>query len=223
MPEESLTAELISERLLEVRRCIERVGRDPDSVEIVAVTKGRPPADCRAALAAGLAVLGENRVQEALTKMPEVTGASWHLIGNLQSNKVRHAVRFQLLQSLDSLSLARALSRQMAPPPALLQVNVSRELQKHGVRPELAVATAQSAAEVIELRGFMAVGPRGELAAAAFAELRRIRDEAEQRLGRPLPVLSMGMSGDLEAALRAGSTMLRLGTVLFGNRSLEQR
>ncbi|MBJ7604080.1 MAG: YggS family pyridoxal phosphate-dependent enzyme [Candidatus Dormibacteraeota bacterium] len=223
MPEAELDVQAIAERVRQVRRRVEMAGGDPDAIEIVAATKRQPPAICRAALAAGLTALGENRVQEALAKMPEVPDASWHLIGNLQSNKVKHASRFQLLQSLDSLRLAEALGQLSAAPPGLLQVNVAREPQKHGVLPEVAVATAVAMAELIELRGFMAMGAGGALAQPSFQELRRLRDETEQRLGRPLPVLSMGMSGDLEAAVRAGSTMLRLGAVFFGPRSLEQR
>lgn len=223
MPEADLDVQAIAERLRQVRRRIERAGGDPNGIEIVAATKRQPPAVCRAALAAGLTALGENRVQEALAKMHEVPGANWHLIGNLQTNKVKHASRFQLLQSVDSLRLAKALSQLPAAPPGLLQVNVAREPQKHGVLPEVAVPTAVAVAGVIELRGLMAMGAGGALAEASFQELRRLRDETEQRLGRPLPVLSMGMSGDLEAAVRAGSTMLRLGSVLFGPRSLEQR
>jgi len=223
LPEAGVDDQTIAERLVGVRRRIEQAGGDPSAIEIVAATKRQSPAACRAALAAGLTALGENRVQEALAKMPQVAGASWHLIGNLQSNKVKHAGRFQLLQSLDSLRLAEALSQLPAAPQALLQVNVAREEQKHGVLPEAAVATAVAVAGVIELRGFMAMGAGGGGAEASFQELRRLRDETEQRLGRPLPVLSMGMSGDLEAAVRAGSTMLRLGAVLFGPRSLEQR
>jgi uncharacterized pyridoxal phosphate-containing UPF0001 family protein len=102
----------------------------------------------------------------------------------------------------------------------LLEVNVSREEQKHGARPEAAVETALEVAREVELRGLMAIGPARGDARPAFAELRGLRDETEQRLGRPLPILSMGMSDDLEAAVREGSTMLRLGRVLFGDRTL---
>ncbi|MDQ6898235.1 MAG: YggS family pyridoxal phosphate-dependent enzyme [Candidatus Dormibacteraeota bacterium] len=223
MPEADVWVETIVERLRQVRRRIERAGGDPEAIEIVAATKRQPPAVCQAAQAAGVTALGENRVQEALAKMPEVAGASWHLIGNLQSNKVKYAGRFGLLQSLDSLRLAEALSQLPGAPPGLLQVNVAREQQKHGVLPEVAVEAAVAVAGVIELRGLMAIGARGDRAEASFQELGRLRDETEQRLGRRLPVLSMGMSGDLEAAVRAGTTMLRLGAVLFGPRSLEQR
>ncbi len=203
--------------LAAVRDRIERSGGDPGAVTIVAVSKGQPAEACRAAVAAGLTVLGENRVQEALEKMDEVPGAAWHLVGHLQTNKARHAGRFALLQSLDSPRLAEVLARR-GRTPALLEVNVAREAQKHGVAPEQAVATAAAVAGLVELRGLMAMGPAAGDPRPAFAELRRLRDEVEQRLGVPLPVLSMGMSEDLEAAVAEGTTMVRIGTALFGPR-----
>jgi pyridoxal phosphate enzyme (YggS family) len=204
----------VAANLAAIRSRIERAGGDPDAIGIVAATKHRPVEDCRAAVAAGLAILGENRVQEALGKMDEVPGASWHLIGHLQTNKVRHAGRFALIQSLDSLRLAEALAARGAGP-VLLEVNVARERQKQGVEPDAAIATAAAVAELLDLRGFMGMAPLGGDPGPAFLELRRIRDDAEHRLGRALPVLSMGMSEDLEAAVQAGSTMLRIGRALF--------
>lgn len=209
----------LATNLARVRRRIEAAGRDPDLVEIVAVTKGQPAEVCQAAVDLGLTRLGENRVQEALRKMEVVRGAQWHLVGHLQTNKVRHASSFQLIHSLDSLGLARALSVRDSPP-VLLEVNVSREPAKHGVAPESALELAQEVARLLELRGLMGMGPAEGDPRPAFAELRRLREVAEQRLEQPLPVLSMGMSDDLEAALAEGSTMLRLGRALFGDRTL---
>jgi uncharacterized pyridoxal phosphate-containing UPF0001 family protein len=120
---------------------------------------------------------------------------------------------------VDSVRLARALAEH-GSPPVLLEVNVSREEQKHGVRPEMAVAIAVEVASELELRGLMAMGPTRVDGRRAFAELRDLRDQMEQRLGRPLSVLSMGMSDDLEAAVQEGSTMLRVGRALFGDRTL---
>jgi len=208
----------IDANLASVRRRVEEAGGNPDAVTIVGVTKGQPPDVCRAAVSLGLAVLGENRVQEALSKMDEVPGAVWHLVGHLQTNKVRHAHRFALIQSLDSVRLAAALAR-LGRPQVLLQVNVAREAQKHGVSPEGAVATAAQVAALVDLRGFMAMGPARGDPRPAFAELRRLRDEAEQRLGGALPILSMGMSEDLESAVAEGSTMLRVGRALFGEQA----
>jgi pyridoxal phosphate enzyme (YggS family) len=203
-------------------RVIERVraaGGDPVRIVIVAVTKGQRPEACAQAVDLGLTILGENRVQEAMSKMEKVPGADWHLIGHLQTNKVRHARLFSLIHSVDSPRLARALAEH-GSPPVLLEVNVSREAQKHGVAPEAAVEVAHEVAGEIELRGLMAMGPVAGDSRPAFAELRRLRDQAEQRLGRELPILSMGMSDDFEDAVREGSTMLRLGRVLFGDRTL---
>jgi pyridoxal phosphate enzyme (YggS family) len=209
----------LAANLARVRERVLAAGGDPDRIGIVAVTKGQPEEVCQAAVDLGLVTLGENRVQEALSKMERVSGAEWHLIGHLQTNKARHASRFALIQCVDSVRLARALA-QHGSPPALLEVNVSREAQKHGATPEAAVETALEVAREVDLRGLMAMGPARGDSRSAFAELRGLRDQAEQRLGRPLPVLSMGMSDDLEAAVQEGSTMLRLGRALFGDRTL---
>ena len=207
----------VAANLAAVRARIERAGGDPAAITIVAVTKGQPAEACRAAVAAGLTVLGENRVQEALDKMDHVPDATWHLIGHLQTNKARHARRFALVQSLDSVRLAEALAAR-GGVAALLEVNVSREARKSGVAPEEAVATGAAVAALVDLRGLMGMGPAAGDPRPAFAELRRLRDEAEQRLGRRLPVLSMGMSDDLEAAVAEGTTMVRIGRALLGER-----
>jgi pyridoxal phosphate enzyme (YggS family) len=209
----------LAERITSVRERIARTGRNPDDLVIVAVTKGFGAETCRAAVEAGLNVLGENRVQEAKAKMDAVPGAEWHLIGHLQTNKVRQAAgRFALIHSVDSVRLAGELARVDPEQEVLLEVNVAREAQKHGADPERALETIAEVSSLLRLRGLMAMGPSVGDPAPAFMELRRLRDEAEQRLGRSLPVLSMGMSGDFEAALKAGSTMLRLGRALFGPR-----
>jgi PLP dependent protein len=209
----------IAENLSKVRAGIERAGRDPGEITIVAVTKGFGADVCRAALSAGLTILGENRVQEAQAKMAEVEGATWHLIGHLQTNKVKVAAgRFALIQTLDSLHLAEALARHKPGQQVLVEVNVAREPQKSGVAPELAVELIAGASRLLEVQGLMAMGPSHGDPTPAFKELRHLRDQAQERLGKALPILSMGMSADYELALRAGSTMLRLGTALFGPR-----
>jgi hypothetical protein len=209
----------VAANLKDVLARIARTGRDPGEITIVAVTKGFGSDVCREAIAAGLTTLGENRVHEALTKMAEVDGAEWHLIGHLQTNKARLAAgRFQLIQSVDSARLAEHIARIEPHQRVLVEVNVSREPQKTGVLPEQAVALARQVAQSLELQGLMAMGPSHGDPTPAFSELKRIRDEAQQTIGKGLPILSMGMSGDFEAALRAGSTMLRLGQVLFGPR-----
>jgi PLP dependent protein len=209
----------LADNLNKIRAGIERAGRDPGEVTIVAVTKGFGADVCRAAVSADLTILGENRVQEAQAKMAEVEGATWHLIGHLQSNKVKVAAgRFALIQTLDSLHLAEALARHSPDQRVLVEVNVAREPQKSGVAPEVAVELVAGASRLLDVQGLMAMGPSQGDPTPAFEELRRLRDQAQERLGKALPILSMGMSADYELALRAGSTMLRLGTALFGPR-----
>lgn len=217
-----------------------RSGRDPAAVRIVAVTKGHPLAVAQAAGAAGLEDLGENRVQEALAKMDAWTPAPvrWHLVGHLQRNKVRHAVgRFALVHSLDSVRLADALEEAAAVralvQEVLVEVNVAGEAQKTGCPPadvEGLVAHAAGLAH-LRLRGLMTMAPLTDDVAAqrrAFAGLRElrerlIRDAADGRWPMAdgcLDELSMGMTNDFEAAVEEGATMVRLGTALFGERTV---
>jgi pyridoxal phosphate enzyme (YggS family) len=209
----------VRENLAVVRERIERAGRDPKDVAIVAVTKGFGAEMCLQALEAGLHMLGENRVQEALGKMDAVPDAEWHLIGHLQTNKVRQAGgRVALIQSVDSVRLAGEIARAAPAQAVLVEVNVAREPQKSGADPDQALDVIAAVAGLLDVRGLMAMGPSAGDPTPAFMELRGLRDRAEQRLGARLPVLSMGMTGDFEAALAAGSTMLRLGQALFGPR-----
>jgi pyridoxal phosphate enzyme (YggS family) len=199
-----------------------RAGRRRDEVALVAVTKTFPASDVEHAIAAGLAELGENRVQEARDKKPLVTGAArWHLIGHLQSNKARDAVRlFDVIQSVDSLALAEKLARaaetERKRQPVLLQVNIGRELQKSGIEPDEIAVVARSvqALGALDVRGLMAIPPAGEADEMRpyFRELRGMRDD----LG--LIELSMGMSDDFEVAIEEGSTMVRVGRAIFGSR-----
>jgi pyridoxal phosphate enzyme (YggS family) len=210
----------VLERLARVSARIAATGRNPDEVAIVAVTKGLDIEACREAIAAGLQMLGENRVQEALPKMAEVPNARWNLIGHLQTNKVKQvAGRFALIQTVDSVRLAEAIARQAPGQAVLVEVNIAREAQKSGVSPEAALELIATVATLLDVQGLMGMGPSDGDPAPAFTELRRLHDEAEQRVGKGLPVVSMGMSGDFEAALAAGSTMLRLGQALFGPRA----
>lgn len=211
-------ADQIAERLHGIHERIAALGMDPATIEIVAVTKFHDAATCRAAVAAGLTTLGENRVQEALGKMDQVPGAGWHLIGHLQTNKVRSAERFAMVQSLDSSRLAEALAERAPAVPVLVEVNVSGDQEKSGVAPDEALDLVVHAAARLSVRGLMGMGPREGDPRPAFRLLRELRERAQDRLGRPLPVLSMGMTRDFEVAVQEGSTMLRLGTVLFGPR-----
>lgn len=219
-------------RLAQVREVIaerQRAGGWSHSVRIVAVTKTHPVEAVRAAHRAGIDAVGENRVQEALPKQAAAADVpvEWHLIGSLQRNKARHAAgRFALIHSIDRLDLAVELDRrsaQDARQPILVQVNCSAEPQKGGVEPDALPELLDGIGRLarLELRGLMTMAPftSDERAQrAAFAMLRELRDSAA-RAGRSLPELSMGMSGDFGAAVAEGATILRLGTVLFGERA----
>jgi PLP dependent protein len=210
-----------------VARSAERAGRDPKEVVLVAVTKTFPVERIREALAVGLRILGENRVQEALPKIDEIGPANvdWHLIGHLQTNKVKFIDgRFRMVQSLDGVALVEALDRRIqAPLDVLVEVNVAEEPQKTGVLPaDLgALVHAVSAAQHLRLRGLMTVAPMvpdPEAVRPVFRQLRSLRDKTSQQLGVVLPVLSMGMTDDYAIAVEEGATMLRLGRALFGPR-----
>jgi hypothetical protein len=197
-------------------------------VSIVAVTKTHGPDAVRAALAAGLSKVGENRVQEALGKQEVLTDCpvEWHLIGSLQRKKARQVVgRFELIHSVDRLELAQELHKRAAPgtrQAVLVQVNCSDEEQKGGVLPADLDALLEAMVELdrLDLRGLMTMAAltRDEgNQRRAFARLRQLRDESTAA-GFDLAELSMGMSGDYPIAVEEGATMLRLGTVLFGER-----
>lgn len=220
----------VTERIADAVR---RSGRAPNSVRLVAVTKGVAAARAAEAVAAGARILGENRVQEAFAKRPEVGGgAEWHLVGHLQTNKVPRALEtFDAIQSVDSLRLARAIddraSRDGRRVPVLVEVNVSGEASKSGVAPEefFRLLEGMSPLGGIETRGLMALGPLTDDEAAirqAFARLRWLGEAAALQglvATRDRPVeLSMGMSDDFEAAILEGSTMVRIGRALFGPR-----
>jgi hypothetical protein len=212
-----------------VAKAAMRAGRDPSEIGIVAVTKGHPMATVREAAAWGLLDVGENRVQEALEKQAAWPDAPvrWHLIGHLQRNKAKHAVgRFALIHSVDSARLADELEKVAAArsvtQDVLVQVNVAREPQKDGVSPEDAPALVEHAAALphLRLRGLMTMAPLTDEEAvvrATFSGLRELHDRLTSHAVR-LTVLSMGMSNDFEIAVEEGATMLRLGTVLFGER-----
>jgi len=198
-------------------------------VRIVAVTKTHGPEAVRAALAAGLGDVGENRVQEALQKQGELTDVQvrWHLIGTLQRNKARHAAgRLVLIHSVDRGDLAAELNRRVEPgkrQAVLVQVNCSDEPQKGGVEPDELPSLLDGMRELdrLDVQGLMTMSALTDDVGEqrrAFRHLRELRD-AEERRGHRLPELSMGMSGDYPVAVEEGATMIRLGTVLFGARA----
>jgi len=224
-------SETFAQRLETVERRIaaacEKAGRPRDAVRLLAVSKTKPPEAVREAIGCGLRLFGENRVQEAQSKIPMCpAGLEWHLIGHLQSNKAKVAVRyFQMIHSVDSLKLLQALETHAATTlPVLLQVNVSGEAAKFGMKPEevAGVIAAANQMQKCEVHGLMTIppfSPDSEKTRAHFSNLRNLRDRLQDETGTPLPELSMGMSHDLEVAIAEGSTWVRIGTDLFGSRN----
>lgn len=228
-------------QLEEVNRRIaaacERVGRRASEITLVAVSKTVEPARVREAIEAGVRTLGENRVQEAATKIPELKRLSaernvqWHLIGHLQSNKARRAVElFDAVHSVDSLKLAERLDHIAGEKgkrlPIFIEVNLGGEQSKAGVAPDQALPLCEQISKLdnLELKGLMAVPPffdNPEDARPFFQHLRLLRDEARRRgvVGEGFKDLSMGMSNDFEVAIEEGATFIRVGTALFGARA----
>jgi PLP dependent protein len=212
-----------------IRAACDRCDREPNSVTLLAVAKTQPPGTVQAAADLGLILFGENKVQEAKAKIPLCPGRlRWHFIGHLQSNKCRDAVElFEMIQSVDSLSLAREISKRAEQAaktmPILMEVNAAGEASKFGYQPERLLAELKelNALPRIEIRGLMTVPPwsdEPEKVRPHFRQLRELKMECEQILGAPLPHLSMGMSGDFEVAIEEGATIVRIGTALFGPR-----
>ena len=222
--------EILAEVRARVAAACKRAGRDPSEVEVIAVTKTHGAEVVKEAWDAGLRIVGENKVQEAAWKRPaSVTGPMWHLIGHLQSNKVRKALElFDFFHSVDTAALAdrmNAIAQDIgASPHILLEVNVSGEKSKSGMTPEEVEQTVRHIMEAcprITVEGLMTMAPFSEDPEDArpyFRRLRELRDATEKSLGVGLPRLSMGMSGDYEVAIEEGATWVRLGTVLFGER-----
>jgi len=225
----------IETRLKEIRDRISSAaaaaGRDPAAVSLVAVSKTRPAADVSAAYRAGQIVFGENYVQELAAKFTEVTEAvQWHFIGHLQSNKVKYiAGRVALIHSVDRLSLAEEISRQWGrlgqSCDILLQVNISGEASKSGTTEAEALQLVRALAQLphVRVKGLMTMPPffdDPEGARPFFAALQRLSQKvaAENIPGVEMEHLSMGMSGDFEAAIQEGATLVRVGTSIFGSR-----
>jgi pyridoxal phosphate enzyme (YggS family) len=223
----------LPERVLAVRRHMEqaaaRAGRNAQSVTLLAVTKAQPPEVVRAAAACGLGHFGESYLQEALEKLDALQdlALTWHFVGQIQANKTRAiAERFAWVHAVDRLKIAARLSEQRphhAPPlNVCLQVRLAEEAAKGGVAAGELAALARSVALLprLRLRGLMCIPPQEsqpERQHAWFRELRRLL-EALNRGGAALDTLSMGMSGDFEAAIEEGATLVRVGTALFGPR-----
>jgi len=230
-PDEVASLAAARARVLErIEEAARRSGRTGSDVRLVAVSKTIPADRLRAAVAAGLDLLGENRVQEALGKVDEVPGARWHLIGPLQANKARRAVAaFAMIEAVDSAGLAARLDRIAAEVrpgrrlPALLQVNVDVDPAKAGFRPDELPGVLPGILDLpnLDVRGLMTVGrlvADAEAARPTFVALRRLSEQlrgADPRLGADL---SMGMSDDYPVAIDEGATLVRVGRALFGER-----
>jgi len=219
----------LAARLADIRAQIaaaaRAAGRAPDSVQLCAVSKTFPASAVIEAMQAGQTLFGENRVQEALQKIPLVPPpARWHLIGHLQSNKVRKILPLvEMIHSVDSADLARDISRIAGElslrPRVLLQVNVASDDAKFGFTTSgvRAVFAELTALPGLEIRGLMTIPPLEGDPRPHFAALRRLRDELATS-ANPLPELSMGMSGDFPAAIAEGATIVRVGSAIFGGR-----
>jgi len=211
----------------------ESCGRSPDEVKLVAVSKTNPVASIKQALDAGLQLFGENYIQEAREKFNALAAspAQWHFIGHLQSNKAKYAVRmFDLIHTVDSEKLARELNKQAAKigkvQSVLVQVNIAGESSKSGASREATInlATAVGTLDNLSLRGLMTIPPffnSPEKVRPYFQELRRLRDHIRSLAipGVAMDELSMGMTGDFEAAIAEGATLVRIGTAIFGERA----
>jgi pyridoxal phosphate enzyme (YggS family) len=213
-------------------------GRRPDDVRLIAVSKTQPREAVSAAIAAGQRDFGENTVQDALTKIPHFSapGVQWHFIGHLQSNKAKFIPgNFQWLHSLDGTALARRVARvaheRGVIVDCLIEVNITRDPARHGLPPERLPAMLDELLTDppagIRLRGLMAMGPHlgteSEIR-SAFASVRKLRDDTRSRVGlADFTELSMGMSSDYAEAIKEGSTMVRIGTAIFGERTYPER
>lgn len=216
----------------DVRTAAKRSGRNEEDILLVAVTKTRPVEDIIEAVRCGITTVGENRVQELLEKKagwPEDISVRWRLIGHLQKNKIRKVFgEVSAIDSVDSLDLAKRLSaegeRTERVLPVLVEVNTSRETSKKGLYPEEALpilGEILGGCPFLAVEGLMTIGPLTENEAEvrrAFACLRELAEKARRDFSLPLPELSMGMSGDFSWAIEEGSTMIRIGSALFGVR-----
>lgn len=213
-----------------IRAAAERSGRDPQDVKLVVVTKTVPPDRIREAIEAGATILGENYVQEARRKIAELGHpVSWHLIGHLQTNKAKQAVElFEMIHSVDSLRVARELDRRAGRARrvarVLLQVNLSGEATKSGLRPDEVMPLLRELVGFphLSVEGLMTLppfSPDPEDVRVYFRALRELRERIFEEMGVPLRELSMGMSHDFEVAVEEGATMVRVGTAIFGSRN----
>ena len=225
---DAVTAALERVRL-EIARAVERAGRSPSDVELIAVSKKQDAEKVRAAFDAGQPIFGESKVQEARAKIPLLPSAvRWQFIGHLQKNKIRHALPlFEIFHSVDSLALAEDMQRiadeEGIRPRVLLEVNVAGEGSKFGFAPEKLREEMEALLQLgrLEIGGLMTIppfAPEAEQSRRYFVQLRELRDELEEQFALKLPHLSMGMSNDYAVAIEEGATFVRVGTAIFGER-----
>ncbi|MCX5700922.1 MAG: YggS family pyridoxal phosphate-dependent enzyme [Candidatus Omnitrophica bacterium] len=197
-----------------------KVKRDPAAIQLLAVTKNRSIEEIQGVISAGITDLGENRVQEALLKYQSIKGVKWHMVGHLQMNKVRDAVKvFEMIQSVDSLRLAREINKEALKlnkiQDVLFEVKISPELTKFGINIEGLPEIIEEVAKLNNLNicGLMSIAPiadSAEYARPYFRKLRELRDKVNKSW-----ILSIGMSDDFEVAIEEGSDMVRIGRAIF--------
>lgn len=225
---------MIQENLVQVREKIrkacERVGRNPEDVTLIAVSKTKPVQDISEAIEAGQFVFGENKVQEIMDKYPALSGIQWHMIGHLQRNKVKYIIdKVQMIHSVDSLRLAQQISAEAvkanAVMPVLMEINVAEEESKFGYRLEEAEQQLAQIASLpgLQVRGFMTIAPFVENPEENRWVFRKLHDFAVDMRAKNIDnvviqELSMGMTNDYEVAVEEGATMVRVGTGIFGSR-----
>ncbi len=231
-----MNSDPIANRLAEVRRRIvaaaTRAGRSPDEVRLIAVSKTFPYQDVVAAHTHGQLDFGENKVQDGLRKIEQSAGTAlrWHLLGHVQSNKVKGAARFTWVHTIDDAGLLRRLDQAAADagtrPSVLIQVDLAGESTKHGARPGdlAAIFDLGPHCRAVILRGLMILPPFAENPEDTRPYFRQLRELRDELLGRGIPSpwlgeLSMGMSHDFDAAIEEGATMIRVGTAIFGQRA----
>ena len=223
------TPERFEEVRAEIKQAAAKSGRNLQEIELIAVSKAHDIEKIREAIGGGQLLFGENKIQEARTKIPLLPShLRWHFIGHLQKNKIRHALPlFELIHSIDSVDLADQVERIGKEdglfPRVLLQVNVAGEGSKFGFKPEALMESMERLLELqrLSIEGLMAIPPMGvhaEKSRPHFARLRSLRSELEQKFHLKLPHLSMGMSDDFAVAIEEGATLVRIGTRIFGPR-----
>lgn len=231
-PERETIAQRVQSVLSAIRSAAEKAGRRPDDIRLVAATKTVTADRIREGIGAGLSILGENRVQEALPKIEALAQApvQWHFIGHLQRRKVRSVVgMFELIHSVDSLELAQEIDRRAGeagrPQDILLEVNIGGETTKAGFHPDglIQLVSMMASLSHIQIKGLMAIPPpttEAESARTYFVRLRKLAEAiAVQRIpGVAMNELSMGMSNDYEIAVQEGATLVRVGSAIFGAR-----